>query len=97
MTEQRHRWSPDVATFREQGIDLVSNPSRGIAAPKGTPEAALTVLRDALAKAVADPEYRELAERSLIPIDYRDAAGQAAMWKQMQTDLSKIWQTTPWR
>jgi tripartite-type tricarboxylate transporter receptor subunit TctC len=97
MTEARHRWTPDVPTFAEQGIDLVSNPSRGIVAPKGTPEAALAALRDALAKAVADPEYRETAERSLIPIDYRDAAGQAAMLAQMQTDLAAIWQATPWR
>lgn len=97
MTEARHRWSQDVPTFKEQGIDLVSNPSRGIVAPKGTPEPALAALRDALAKAVADPEYRETAERSLIPIDYRDAAGQAAMLRQMQADLTQIWQATPWR
>jgi tripartite-type tricarboxylate transporter receptor subunit TctC len=97
MTEARHRWTPETPTFREQGIDLVSNPSRGIVAPKGTPDVALAALREALAKAVADPEYRETAERSLIPIDYRDAAGQAAMLREMQADLTQVWQTTPWR
>ena len=97
MAEQRHRWLPDLATFREQGIDVVASSSRGIVAPKGTPAPALAKLRDALGKAVADPEYKETAEKSLIPLDYRDAEAQAAMLKQMHADLVAVWQATPWR
>lgn len=97
MAEARHRWLPDLATFREQGIDVVASSSRGIVAPKGTPAPILARLREALARAVADPEYREAAERGLIPLDYRDAAAHEAMLRAMHADLSAVWQATPWR
>lgn len=97
MAEQRHRWLPDVPTFREQGIDLIASSSRGIVAPKGTPAPILARLREALARAVADPEYVEAAERGLIPLDYRDAAAHEAMLRQMHADLTAVWQATPWR
>lgn len=97
MAEERHRWLPDLPTFREQGVDLLASSSRGIVAPKGVPAPILAQLRDAFAKAVADPEYKDAAERAMIPVDYRDPAQHEAMLRQMHADLSAVWQATPWR
>jgi len=97
MAEERHRWAPDVATFREQGTDVVAGSWRGIAAPRGVPEPILAKLREALRKAVADPEYVALAEKSLVPLAYLDGPALGAALRRLHTDLTEVWKRTPWR
>lgn len=51
---------PDVATLKEQGIDLSNATSRGIFAPKGTPKERLRILEDAFRQAL---ENKDLVKR----------------------------------
>ena len=51
---------PDVATLQEQGIELTNATSRGVFAPKGTPEDRLQILEDAFRQAL---ENEDLAKR----------------------------------
>jgi len=44
MGAERFRDLPDIPTFREQGIDMVSQTWRGILAPRGTPDAVQATL-----------------------------------------------------
>lgn len=53
---------PDVPTLHEQGIELDHSTSRGIFAPKGTPQEALDVIADAYGKALEDDEVRSRIE-----------------------------------
>ncbi len=53
---------PDVPTFKEKGIDLVWSAWWGIGGPKGLPDNVLRVLKDALYKAIEDPQIRKVAE-----------------------------------
>ena len=46
---------PDVATIKEQGIDLVEAPWSGFFAPKGTPSAII----EKLAAVMAEPAVQE--------------------------------------
>lgn len=69
-SERRHRLLPDVPTFREQGVDLVSSIRRGYAAPKGTDPAAVARLREFFDELARDPRYAADMERIGQPAEY---------------------------
>ncbi len=56
-TEQRNAEIPDVPTFKELGLDVVYSVTRGVMAPKGTPEPVLATLEAACGKAVAEGAF----------------------------------------
>ena len=64
---------PDVPTFKEAGIDLAMTLWRGVAAPKGTPEPALTRLERAFTQAAQSSEFRDFATRMGAVVDVRGA------------------------
>jgi len=61
--EQRLASLPDVPTLKESGIDLTMSLWRGVAAPKGTPEAVIARLEKAFVQAAMSPEFREFATK----------------------------------
>jgi tripartite-type tricarboxylate transporter receptor subunit TctC len=56
-TEERHSLAPDVPTFKEQGLDLISGITRLWAAPKGIAPETLAILREGFEKIAKDPNY----------------------------------------
>lgn len=48
---------PDVPTAREQGINVVADLWRGVAAPRGTPPRIVARLQEAIRATVASPEF----------------------------------------
>jgi tripartite-type tricarboxylate transporter receptor subunit TctC len=60
-SEKRINIWPDVPTLREAGIDLEFDQWRGIAAPKGTPQAVVDKLSPLVKKAVESKEWIEFA------------------------------------
>jgi tripartite-type tricarboxylate transporter receptor subunit TctC len=52
---------PDVPTLKESGVDLTMSLWRGIAAPKGTPEAVIARLERAFTQAAQSAEFRDFA------------------------------------
>ncbi len=87
-TTGESRWFlfPDVATLREQGIDVAYSGWVGLAAPAGTPESALDRLNAAARKAVASPEiagrFKSLGWSSVEPT--REALGE-----RIRSDVAK--------
>lgn len=57
-SEQRHPAFPNVATFREQGVDLASSSWFGLSAPAGTPPAIIQRLSAETLALLALPETR---------------------------------------
>lgn len=57
-SETRHPSFPDVPTFREQGVDLVSNSWFGLSAPAGTPPAIVERLNRETLALLAQPAIR---------------------------------------
>jgi tripartite-type tricarboxylate transporter receptor subunit TctC len=53
---------PDVPTAREQGIDVSLEAWRGIAAPRGTPRAAIGALEAAIRRTVESTEFQKGSE-----------------------------------
>jgi len=64
---------PDVPTLKEAGIDLTMTLWRGVAAPKGTPQAAIARLERAFTQAAQSAEFRDFATRMGAVVDVRGA------------------------
>ena len=66
--EERLPQFPEVATAREQGIDLAVRKFRGLAGPKGMSDEVISSWETAIPKLLEDPEYRRLyTDNSLQP------------------------------
>ncbi|PZW43561.1 tripartite-type tricarboxylate transporter receptor subunit TctC [Humitalea rosea] len=93
------RWAPaaEVPTFRDQGFDALGGSARGIAGPPGMPAEIVARLREAFAKALADPAYIALAAQQNIPL--RPLIGDAYrdMMLADQAQLRALWAIRPWR
>jgi putative tricarboxylic transport membrane protein len=56
---------PDVATFKEQGYDVVESIWRGVMVKKGTPQDVLTRLSSAIDKVEATAEWQKFMQQNL--------------------------------
>jgi putative tricarboxylic transport membrane protein len=68
LTANRVPGLPDLATAREEGIDLVVTKFRGLAGPRNLPPNVLQAWHDGIKAVLADPAYqKEYRRESLIP------------------------------
>ena len=78
---KRHPSYPDVPTFKELGYDVEYYIWAGLFAPAGTPEPVMKVLRDAVRKAVEDPDFKAQMQKVHSPIVYMDAPEFRKYWE----------------
>jgi len=71
---------PDVLTFKEQGYDIEYYIWAGMFAPRGAPEPVMKTVRDAVHKAVEDPDFKSTMTKINSPIQYMDAPEFAKYW-----------------
>ena len=76
----RHVHYPDVPTLKELGYDVEYYLWCGLFAPKSTPPAVMTALRDAVRKGVQDAEFKAAMDKIQVPIAYQDADEFRAWW-----------------
>jgi tripartite-type tricarboxylate transporter receptor subunit TctC len=68
LTDKRLPDFPELATAKEQGIDLVVTKFRGLAGPKNLPPDVLKAWSEGIRAVLDDPAYRrEYARESLVP------------------------------
>ncbi len=93
------RWSgtPEVPTFREQGIDLISGATRGIVAPPNLPADIREKLEAAFRAALADTDFVREAERMGLPLAPRIGADYRSDVAALETELRGLWQRRPWK
>jgi tripartite-type tricarboxylate transporter receptor subunit TctC len=96
MSAARTTLAPNVATFKEQGYDIVMASLRGIAAPKGLPPAVREQLVTAVQKTAADPEFQAKAAGFFSPLRYLPPPAYAAELKEAEAGFKQLWQTMPW-
>jgi tripartite-type tricarboxylate transporter receptor subunit TctC len=77
-----HRSSalPDVPTMKELGYDIEFYLWVGLFAPKGTPEAIVTKIRDFARAAAMTPKFKELMANIGQDVDYLDQAEFRTFW-----------------
>lgn len=81
---------PAVPTFRELGHDIEYYIWAGLFAPKATPEPVLKVLRDAVRRAVDDPDFRAAMARVNSPVQYLDAPDFTKYWATDARRLTEV-------
>lgn len=96
MSDKRNAMSPDTPTFREQGVDVISGSSRGLAVPAGTDPKVVAILSAAVEKAVNDPEYLAKAKAAGVPVQYIGGADYDVFLSQVSASLDAAWAATPW-
>ena len=97
MSEERNEMAPDVPTFMEQGIDVVTGSSRGIAGPAGLSPDVTARLSAAIQAAIEDPEYQEMAASADVPLNYMDAEAYAEFLDRTWSALGEAWEANPWQ
>jgi len=96
MADKRSDKLPDVPCTAELGYPtMVSDSSRGFAAPKGMPAEAIAKLREMFTKTIADPEFQEAAKESLI-INEMDADKYKAYLERLQKATDLAFEVAPW-
>jgi tripartite-type tricarboxylate transporter receptor subunit TctC len=82
MGGTRSKALPDVPTMKELGYHLEYYLWVGIFAPKGTPDAAIGVLRKAINTAVHSEPYKQALTNIGLDLDYMDAPEFAKFWAE---------------
>ena len=88
--------APNIPTFTEQGFAVVGGSSRGLVAPKGTPQEYVDIIAQATEKALRDPELIKKANDIALPLDYMGPAAYDAYLRASDRELAETWKRTPW-
>ncbi|WP_137179787.1 tripartite tricarboxylate transporter substrate binding protein [Roseomonas sp. AR75] len=96
MSAQRNPLAPDVPTFREQGIDVVSTTVRGLSAPPNLPAEIAARYAAALDRMAADAEFQALCRRTFQPLNYMPAQRFAEHIRAEDRLFRDMWQRQPW-
>jgi len=97
MAPQRWEGAPEVATFREQGFDIVESSMRGLAAPGAVPRPILDRLAEVTRQAMQDAEFVDGATKLLLPLRYLDPDAYRAELARMDEGFKALWSRHPWR
>lgn len=97
MSAARTTLAPQTPTFREQGIDIELASLRGLAAPKGLPDAVKKKLVDAMAAIAADPQFQQQAAAMHAPVRYLAPPAYAAELERTEAGFRKLWAEMPWQ
>ncbi|HTQ74037.1 MAG TPA: tripartite tricarboxylate transporter substrate binding protein [Burkholderiales bacterium] len=83
---------PDVPTAREQGFDVSLAAWRGIATPKGTPKAAISVLEAAIRKTAESPDFAQACEKLGVHPAFMPAAEFGELIAKEDVELARLMQ-----
>ena len=87
--KQRHPRFPNVPTFKETGIDIVSGAYRGIAVPKSTPVAIRKKLSDMIGKINSDPAFiKKMEEGGFAMVDYSYGVSNDKFQEQIAKEIT---------
>lgn len=88
MSNERSKIFPDVPTFAEQGYEIEYGTWRGIGIANDLDPEIATILGDAFAKAVEDPDFVSFMDNAGQTISYLNAEDFTAFLKQNLEDVS---------
>ena len=90
MDHQRSKFLPDVPTMKELGYTkVISSSTRGIAAPKGTPDAIVKKLAATFRKAMEDPEHMQKLETAGLAVKIMEGAEYATYYAETHEQARK--------
>ncbi|SIT71410.1 tripartite tricarboxylate transporter substrate binding protein [Edaphobacillus lindanitolerans] len=91
---ERSNVLPDVPTLKEQGLDMVSGTNRGIVAPKGTPEAIIERLSDALEKVASNEDFVKKIVDMGTDVNFKNTEDYKEFIKQSEEEMKELLKTS---
>ncbi len=93
--DQRDPNAPDVATFKEQGLDFNWGTNRGWVAPKGTPMPIILKVEAAIKKVTENPDFKKKIEGELgSKVKFMDHVQYTEYFKTTDAQLKKVIEDT---
>jgi tripartite-type tricarboxylate transporter receptor subunit TctC len=96
MSKAKTTLAPTLATFKEQGFDIVLASLRGLAAPQNLP----TPVREALVRAVdrtlKDPQFQSQAAAMFAPLRHLAPAAYTTELREAEAGFAQLWKELPW-
>jgi len=92
LSSQRDPVFADVPTARELGIDVSQEAWRGIAVPKGTPQAVIAVLEKAIRETVQSTEFAAATEKLYVRPGFLPAKEFGEMIAREDVETARIMQ-----
>ena len=98
MADKRLKALPDIPTFKELGYNVISDSSRGIAAPAGVSDEIINQLKEVFAKVIEDPDFIAQAKKSglYIILNYMDSEQFSQYLKDLQERVEELYKENPW-
>lgn len=93
MSDARADGFPDTPTFRESGLDLLFGTWRGLALPRGVPDAARRVLVDAFDRAARSDAVAEFSRRTGINLSIRPGAEFRELMRRQTIEVGEVMRT----
>ena len=87
---------PDVPTGKEQGVDVISAASRGIAVPDGVPQAVYDKLLAVSREVVADPAFKAELAKLNMPVNPMFGEEFVSFLNESHATLKAMWEADPW-
>ncbi|WP_417721547.1 tripartite tricarboxylate transporter substrate binding protein [Salipiger sp.] len=94
--EKRSEFAPDIATFKEQGLELTGGSMRGFVAPAGLPADVEARLIEAFAGLGEDKEFLAAMAATANPVEIKVGPDFEALNAEVLDLARTVWETTPW-
>lgn len=94
--EKRSEFAPDIATFKEQGLELTGGSMRGFVAPAGLPADVEARLLEAFARLGEDKEFLAAMAATANPVEIKVGPDFEALNAEVLDLAGTVWETTPW-
>lgn len=86
----------DVPTGAEQGYEVISSASRGLALPAGVPDEVYQRLIEVSRSVIENPEFVAELDKLNMPLDPLYGDEYAASLEASQQSLKAVWDKNPW-
>ncbi|MCG9699155.1 MULTISPECIES: tripartite tricarboxylate transporter substrate binding protein [Vibrio] len=95
--QERSEFDSSVATFKEQGVDMVNGSMRGFVAPEGLPEEVKNKLIVAFEKLAKDPEFLSKMKSTANPVAVSIGEDFESLNNETYKLAKDVWEKTPWK
>lgn len=90
MSDKRLPGFENVPTLKEMDMDIQVAVWRGLAAPKGTPEPVMAILRNMAAKTAAEESFKQGMRHANLRLEYSEPAAFDAMIRQDSSNFQQL-------
>jgi tripartite-type tricarboxylate transporter receptor subunit TctC len=88
--ESRMQLYPDLATMREQGVDLVIHSWHGVFAPRGTPAPVIAVLEAGLERVSRNAQFVQQMDAALLGVRYMNRAEFSRFFRAQDAQIKPL-------